>query len=221
MQKKLIFWSFFLLTLVIAALTILPSVDISAISKYSSLISKLFLRSLGLLVYILLFWQIMIGANTEKWVEKLGGWFFNFHVFLGVAAYSFAILHLISFLLFRYFLGSGFDPIFVFLGFCVFCQKQVDAFYSSGRFAFYFLTLAVFAGLFRSFNIFMRTNWRKFHVLNYLVFFLSGVHGFFLGTDFTLKPFFYFAILANILVAYTIVKKLPQLISFYKNWLNS
>lgn len=221
MKEKIIFWLTFLSTLVIIVLTISPSIDINAISTYPSLISKLSLRSLGLLVYTLLFWQIMIGANMEKWIEKLGGWFFNFHVFLGIATYSFAILHLVSFLLFRYFLGVGFDPIFVFLGFCVFCQNKTDAFYSLGRFAFYFLTLAVFAGFFRSVNLFMRTNWRKFHIANYLVFFISGAHGFLLGTDFGLKPFFYFAIIANTLVIYTTIKKLPSLVSFYQRWLNS
>jgi predicted ferric reductase len=161
----------------------------------------------------------MLGAFMERWINKFGGWVFNFHVFNGIVIYTLAILHPLAFLLSRHFIGAGLDPIFVFLGFCFYCQTKLDLYYTLGRIAFWLITIGVLAGFLRKSTPFMRFNWRKFHILNYVAFLIIGVHGYLLGTDFLTQPFFTFSIIAYLLVIYTIVRKLPNLILFCKKWL--
>jgi DMSO/TMAO reductase YedYZ heme-binding membrane subunit len=168
-----------------------------------------------------MFWQIMIGAYMEKITKKLGNWVFDFHVREGIIIYSLAVLHPLAFLLVNHFSGAGTDPIGIFLGVCLLCDPKYEYFYTLGRIAFWLLTIGVFAGFYRSATPFMKKNWRKFHVINYAVFLIAGVHGFFVGQDFKSKPFFYFAIIAYLLVIYTIVRKIPSLISSYKKWISS
>jgi DMSO/TMAO reductase YedYZ heme-binding membrane subunit len=88
-----------------------------------------------------------------------------------------------------------------------------------GIVSFWLLTITVLAAEFKKANPWMRANWRKLHVLNYLVFLIVGLHGFLIGTDFKIQPFYSFAIVAYLSVLYTVVRKLPLLLSTYKNWL--
>lgn len=221
MKNKLIFWAILIVLLSIVPLTILQNVSLSVVLKYPAEIANLAIRFLGLTAFVLLFWQIMLAANIEKWINKFGGWIFNCHIINGIVIYSVVSLHLLALTFFRYFLGIGMDPIFVFLGFCFYCQTKIDFYYTLGRITFWLLTVGVLAGFFRSLNPFMRANWRKFHVVNYVVFIFVGIHGYLVGTDYMTQPFFYFSIIANFLVLYTIVRKLPNLLSTYKKWINS
>jgi hypothetical protein len=219
MKGKIIFWAILIGLLSLVPLTILQNIA-PPVLKYPASISNLIQRILGLTIFILMFWQIMLGAYMEKWTEKLGGWVLNFHIREGIIIYSLVILHPLVFVLFRHFSGQGTDPVFVYLGFCVFCQTQLDLYYTLGRTAFWLLTIGVLAGLFRASTPFMRVNWKKFHVVNYAVFLIVGIHGLSLGTDFRSMPFFAFAILAYLLVLFTIIRKIPNVFSTFKNWLN-
>jgi methionine sulfoxide reductase heme-binding subunit len=221
MKNKLIFWGVLIAILSIVPLTVLPTVNLPLILKFPASTASLLLRLLGLTAFVLLFWQLMIGAYMERWINKFGGWVFKFHIFNGIAIYSLAILHPLAFLFSRYFIGIGADPIFIFLGFCVYCQTKLNLYYTLGRISFWLLTIGVLAGFFRSINPFMRFNWRKFHVLNYVAFLIVGVHEYLLGTDYMTQPFFAFSMIAYVLIIYTIVRKLPNLLSFYKKWMNS
>jgi predicted ferric reductase len=168
-----------------------------------------------------MFWQIILGAYMQKWTEKFGGWVLRFHINEGVAIYLLVLLHPFFFMLYRYFAGAGLDPFYIFTQVCVLCVYRVELYYSLGRVSFWLINITVFAGLFRLANPYMRANWKKFHVLNYLVFLLVGIHGFLIGTDFMVMPFFAFAIAAYLIVIYTIIRKLPGLYSFLKNWLKA
>lgn len=219
-MKKLVFFGIWFFLILIGLYTIRTNTDLSLIFISRSGEANLSQRIFGILIYTLLFTQVMLGAYMQFWTEKLGGWIFKFHIFEGVLIYLLVLLHTFSFVLFNYFLRQKFDPIFVYLDFCLLCKTTVDYFYTIGRINFWLITVTVFAGLFRTSTPFMRANWRKFHVLNYLVFLLVGIHGYFLGTDFTTKPFFYFAVIAYLLVLYTVVfKKLPVLFLTFRNWL--
>ncbi len=216
MKNKLIFWGIFIALLSIVPLTILPGVNLPVVLKFPAGVVGLALRSLGLTAFVLLFFQLMLGAYMERWINKFGGWVFKFHIFNGIAIYTLAILHPLAFLFSRYFLGIGADPIFIFLGFCIYCQTKLDFYYTLGRIAFWLLTIGVLAGFFRNATPFMRFNWRKFHILNYAAFLIIGVHEYLVGTDYMAQPFFAFSIIAYLLVLYTIVRKLPSIILFCK-----
>jgi len=221
MKNKIIFWGILIALLSIVPLTLLDSVNLSTAFKLPLGIMNILQRFLGLTAFVLMFWQLMLGAYMERWINKFGGWVFNFHVLNGIVIYSLTFLHPLAFLFFRHFLGIGTDPIYIFLGFCLYCRTKLDFYYTLGRISFLLLTIGVIAGAFRKATPFMRFNWRKFHVLNYVVFLLAGVHGYLLGTDFMTQPFFFFSIIAYLLVIYTIVRKLPTLFSTYKKWINN
>jgi len=220
MRNKIIFWIILIAILGLVPLTILPTINFTVI-RLPSVALNVFQRFFGLTAFVLLFWQIIIGANMEKLTKKLGGWVFNFHVWEGIIIYFLLILHPLMFMFFQHFIGQGTDPINVFLGVCLFCDPKIEYFYTLGRVAFWLITIGVFAGLYRSANPFMKKNWRKFHVLNYFVFLLIGVHGFILGPDLPTKPFIYFAIPVYLIILYTIVRKLPGLFASYRKWISS
>ena len=153
----------------------------------------------------------------EYWTNKLGGWVFNFHIMEGIAIYTLILMHPIMFVLMNHFIGKGFDAFFVFLGFCVLCHTKLDLYYMLGRTAFWLLNISVWAGLLRASTQFMRVNWRKFHVLNYLIFLIVGFHGFLLGTDFSYPPFIFFAVPAYLTILIVVIfVKLPTLFASLK-----
>lgn len=201
-------------------ITVFKDTNFALLAGNRVLITNFIQRLLGITAFSMLFVQLMIGAFMQKWTEKLGGWVFNFHITEGVFIYILVFLHPVFFMLYNYFYGKGFDPFYIFLQACVLCRNTIDYYYSLGRFSFWLATMTVFAGLFRAATPFMRTNWRKFHVFNYVVFLLVGIHGLSLGTDFMKMPFFVFAIAAYLIVLYVVIfKKLPELIVNLRRWL--
>lgn len=125
------------------------------------------------------------------WTQKLGGWIFNFHVLEGITIYLLILGHPIFFMGYRYMIGQGFDPFYIFISVCALCKTKLDTYYNLGRIGFWFVTLAVGAGLFRTATPFMRMHWRKFHILNYFAFIIIGVHSLMLGSDVGTPPFSY------------------------------
>lgn len=177
-------------------------------------------RALGLVAFTLLFWQIMLGAFMEKWTKKFGGWVFRFHIIEGVFIYLLVVLHPVFFMLYNYFYGRGFDPFYVFTQVCVLCRPR-ELYYTLGRVSFWLVNIVIYTVIFRSATPYLRANWRKLHVINYVIFLLVGIHGFSSGTDFRVMPFFAFAVVAYLIVIYRIILKLPSLFVAYKNWMKS
>lgn len=222
MSKKILFLSIWLISILFSLFAIRANFSfILPTNRYLVLINLL-QRIFGVLIYVLTFWQIVLGVSMEWWTKKLGRWIFKFHILQGFFIYFFILIHTFSFTLYRYILFHKFDPIFTYLDICVLCKTSTDYFYTIGRIGFLFLTVAFLAGLFRFATAFLRANWWKFHLLNYLVFFITGLHAYFLGTDFGTKPFFYFAVFAYFIVLYIFLfKKLPELIKSFFGWVRS
>jgi predicted ferric reductase len=221
MKNKILFLVVWVLSLLTIPLTVLDKVNFIDIYQHLPSVFGLILRILGMSSYVLLFWQVVSGAFFDEFEKKLGKWFLNFHIWQGIAGFLLAFLHPVSLLLIKYFIGAGLDPIAVFLGFCLFCEKKRDFYITLGRVGLVFFAVGIVVGIFRNATHYMRANWRKFHLLNYIVFIAVGAHGYLLGNDFKTSPFLYFAILANLVVVYTIIHKLPKFIKQYKGWLNS
>jgi hypothetical protein len=220
MKKKILFWGLWLAFLSLAPITILKSVDLQYTITHPVVLTNVLQRLVGLMAFILMFWQIMLGAYMHKWTDKLGGWVLRFHITEGVIIYLLVLMHPIFFMLFNYFYGKGLDPFYIFTQVCVICKQQ-ELYYTLGRISFWLINITVFAGLFRMATPFMRANWKKFHVLNYLVFLIVGIHGLSIGTDFMVMPFFVFALISNLMISYTVIHKLPELFAFIKKWTSS
>ncbi|HKC04728.1 MAG TPA: hypothetical protein VKC54_02560 [Patescibacteria group bacterium] len=211
-KNKIIFYILWLGALSLVPISILSNTSFSEALKVPATFVNFIQRFLGLTAFTLMFFQVILGAFMDFWTEKLGGWVFKFHIMEGITIYTLIVLHPISFMVFNYFIGHGLNPFFVFVDFCILCSTKIDLYYTLGRTAFWLLNISVWAALFRTATPFMRVNWRKFHILNYLVFLIVGLHGFFLGTDFSYMPFIIFAIPAYITVLGIIIFiKLPGL----------
>lgn len=158
----------------------------------------------------------------DKLTEKLGGWIFKFHVVEGAVIYSLAFLHPLFFMIFNHFIGSGWNPYLVFIDVCLLCNKPIDYYYTLGRISFWLLTITVLAAEFRMATPWLKVNWRKLHLLNYAIFLLVGLHGFLIGTDFKIQPFYSFAIVAYaIVVGIVVFVEIPRLYRNYQNWIRS
>jgi len=221
-MKKVIFFAGWAIIISLSFLTLIKVTPISLAFSTPVLLTNYIQRLFGLLLFSMLFTQIVLGAFMDKISEKLGGWIFNFHVIEGILAYILAFSHPILFLLSVYFAGAGLDPYMVFINVCLICNAPSDYFLTLGRVSFWLLSITVFAALFRKANPWMKANWRKFHVLNYLVFLMIGAHGFLLGTDFRYMPFFAFAVLAYVVVLGIVVFiELPRLYKNFRYWIES
>ena len=159
-------------------------------------------RSTGLIALGLLTLQIYLGANRKK---------INIHMINGILAYTFVFIHPITYLIYRYFAMGKIDPFYVFVDVCVLCQGAYEHYFNLGRISFYLVTIAVIAVKFRNISKWLKTNWRKLHILNYLAFYFVSFHSILIGTD-SKKPFFliYFVLL-QIIVLSSIINKIKNL----------
>jgi predicted ferric reductase len=165
----------------------------------NSEIINLLQRITGIFALGLLALQIYLGANRKA---------IKLHMLNGILAYTFVFLHPILFLLFRYFTIGKLDPLYVFVDVCVLCQGIYEHYINLGRIGFYLVTVAVIAVKFRNISGWLKTNWRKLHILNYLAFYFVSFHSIFIGTDSRKPLFLFYFILLQIVVLGSIVNKL-------------
>ena len=221
-MKKILFFVIWFALLAIVPVTVFKTTSWEMATIYPVTFMNFLQRISGLSLFILLFVQIILGAFMKKWEEKMGGWVFNFHIFEGRLIYFLAVLHPIFFILFNHFVGSGLDVYKAFVNICLLCKYPIDYYYTLGRLAFWLLTLAVMAAVFRSKTPWLIKHWRKMHVLNYVVFLLVGAHGFLLGSDFKVIPFYAFAVPASSIIAGIVVFiELPKFFNKFKNWVRT
>ena len=221
MYKKILFWLILAGILFLVPITVLHNTPLSIALKYHASTTNFLQRLLGLAIYILLFSQILITEYIEKLKKWLGSSIYNFSIWQGILICILVLIHPLMFLLYRHFNGNGTDPFFIFTDVCGFCQTKMDFYYTLGRFAFWIFSVGIIAWIFKSSIPFLKKDWKSFNVISFVVFLLSGIHGFLTGMDFTTKPFYYFAIISYLVVLYIVVRKLPHLIASYKNWLKS
>lgn len=209
MLRKPFFWiAVWLVFLSLGPITILRDTPWQAAFNNRIIVANFLQRITGTVAFTMIFFQIVLGSLMPKLVEKFGPWIFKFHITEGPIAYALIVTHPLLYLLFHYFSVGRFDPIYVFLGFCVLCQTRAEFFYTFGRVGFWLVSVAVLAAELRI-QPWWRDHWRKFHVLNYFIFFLVALHSYFVGTDSHFPPFVYFWWFAVIIVSG---------ISIYKLW---
>lgn len=156
-------------------------------------------RFSGVIALGLITIQIYLGANRKN---------IKFHKLNGIFAYTFVLIHPITYLLFRYFAIGKIDPLYVFVDVCVLCQNTYEHYLNLGRIAFYLVTTAVIAVKFRDFSNWLKINWRKLHILNYLAFYFVSFHSILIGTDSKKPLFLIYFVLLQIVVLGSIIKKL-------------
>lgn len=166
-------------------------------------------RVTGITAFALITLQIFLSSNRK---------FLKFHMLNGILAYTFVFIHPILMILYRYSYSGDFDPFYVYTDLCVLCDGTYEHYVNLGRISFYLLTVSVFVAKFRkgisilgkSTSDWIVNNWRKLHVINYLVFYLISIHAYNLGSDVSKKWFIYLFWFCQVVVIYTILKRIKE-----------
>ena len=165
-------------------------------------IINLLQRITGMLALGLITLQIYLGASRKAiW----------FHRINGILAYIFVFLHPLLLVFYDYVAFGRFDPLYVFVDVCLLCDSIRESLINLGRIAFYLITVAVIAIKFREFSSWLKTNWRKLHVLNYLAFYFVSFHSINIGTDSKSSLFLVYFWICQIIVLCSIIQKLKTL----------
>ena len=209
MFKKSYFWiAVWLVFLLLGPITVFSDTPWKLALGNKTILMNFLQRIVGTVAFTMIFFQIVLGSLMPKLIERLGPWVFKFHITEGPIAYALIVTHPLLFLTFNFFARGVFDPFYVFTAFCVLCSTRTELFYTFGRVGFWLVSAAVLAAFLRT-EPWWKDHWRKFHILNYFVFFLIAIHSYFIGTDSHFPPFVYFWWFAVAVVS---------AISLYKLW---
>jgi len=196
----IILWIIILLS---GPFTVLKSIKGVDLSQNPVFLISVLQRIIGLLVFSMLSVQIILGAFMKRWRNKLGPKALKFHIIQGSVAYALILIHAFLFLIFNFKTRGIIDPFYVFTDFCLLCKPKIELYYTFGRIAFWFISLAVLAAMLRG-ETWWRKNWKYFHILNYIVFLLVAAHIFFISTDIKLFPFSYVFRFLVVLIIFSI-----------------
>lgn len=198
---KAFFILLYILLLVIPGYTLLRNTSgfEGLIGQGTSSTTYTFLRLTGFYAFTLVFIQIMLGAFMNYWRSVFGPRVLNFHMTQGLVTYGLILAHPALFLLNT---SLGRVPNSLLLLVPKFSDPY-QVYLSFGKIGFIFLTIAVFAARFRQ-SAFLENHWRKFHILNYIAFWLIFVHSFNLGSDTHTPPFSWLYPVMAILVVISI-----------------
>lgn len=201
---KIGFWLIWLVLVLLGPYVISKTVVFPKVFSDYGLTLNFLERLSGVFIFTLLFIQIVLGAYLEKLTSKFGGWIFKVHAIQGPVIYLLALIHPLFLFVFNYKVFHTLDPFYIYTQACLLCKTNIEFFYTLGRLSIWFLTIGVFAALFRSSDNWLKKNWRKIHLLNYFVFFFVAIHAWFVGSDFHISPLKYFYWLSIILVTSTL-----------------
>jgi len=194
-KNKIIFWVIWLGLVLLGPYFISKTVVFPKVFSDYSLTLNFLQRVSGVLIFTLLFIQIILGAYMQEFTKRFGTWISNVRAIQGPVIYLLAVIHPLFLLIFNYKLFHTLDPFYVYTQVCLLCKTNLELFYTFGRLGFWFLTLAIF--------------WKKLYFLNYAAFFLFALHGWFVGSDFHTSPLKFFFWLSVALVFLTVLRKVP------------
>lgn len=159
-------------------------------------------RATGIIGIGLITFQIYLGA-TRKAIK--------FHMVNGIVAYFFVILHPLLMVAYNYLIYRKIDPFLAYVDVCLFCPNKLDFLINLGRIGFWFITVAVIAAKYRNTIDWLKINWRKLHILNYLAFYFISVHTINIGSDSTKPLFMAYFVFLQLVVIYSIIVRLRRL----------
>jgi len=207
--RKKVFLIIWIIILLLGPITVLVNTSYESLTN-PLVLTNFFQRLTGLTAYTLLGIQIILGSNMDRFVQVVGARAYKLHITQGLITYGFVLFHpLLENLLVYQITRSLVSAIQVFIPSFT---TQRDIFLVFGRTAFILLTIAVFASYFRT-KTFFRRNWRAFHILNYLVFYLVFIHAR-VGSDVKSFPFVLVYWLLIIIVSFSVILRLLKYFRF-------
>lgn len=194
-----IFLGCYLLCIVFCFITVFKDLSLSQITANNIITINLIQRISGLILYIVLAFQIVLGAHMNIWIQVLGSKAYRYHIMFGLSALVFIIIHPLMQLSID-FLVLGPSSIFLSL------LPGRNIFLNLGKLALFILLFSITAAYFRT-SRFFRKIWLKVHILNYVAFILVALHAWRLGADVIRPPFVYLYFLFLTSVLSTILYK--------------
>lgn len=164
-------------------------------------IINLLQRITGITAFVLITLQIYLSSSRKL---------IKYHMANGILAYTFVFLHPVLMIVYRYILYQKMDPFYVFTDACLLCDGAYEYYINFGRIAFYLITIAVIAVKFRYLDAWLKNNWRKLHILNYVAFYAISIHAYKLGTDSSTKIFIFLFWVCQAVVLYRLLLKLKK-----------
>jgi len=195
----IIFWFFLVLTPLI---TIFRGVNLSQNMDSIFFLSS-FQRLTGMISYVILGMQIILGANMEFFMKLFGSKVFKLHINQGLIGYGFIFVHPLLNSLIVYRLTLNLTQVFLTL--IPSFKTEYDLFLAFGKIGFAMITIAVFSALLRE-RYFLRKNWRLFHRINYPAFIFVFLHSG-IGSDKEIFPFSVARFLVFFAVLFCILRK--------------
>ena len=202
--KRLLFLLAWLIIIFSGPISVIRNSDIDSVVSDPVILTNFFQRLTGLLAFSILFVQIVLGSWMNNWIQIIGARAYKLHITQGLIAYGFVLIHPIFQNAIIYQTSRSLSE--ALLVFVPSLNTQRDILLVFGRSAFILATIAVVAAYFRT-KPFFRRNWKAFHILNYLVFYLVLIHSR-IGTDIKSPPFSWIYWTAAIVVTVSIGHRL-------------
>lgn len=208
-KKSLIFYLVLLLNLGLLLVPIFQNTPTSSLLNAETKID-FFQRISGVVVFVLLFYQMLLGAFQKWFIDKLGSWIYKLHMVTGLVAYGLILVHGILYSFLSYEITGNLE---LFLAPSGIYPKNYEFSVGLGWMAFLLLTLTIIVALYRAKKI-LRRVWQKIHNLNYVVFGLILFHLRGVGTDVTTGTF---PVVLNIMTAVFVGVVLVKIYKYFEN----
>ena|SRR3989344_5264897 len=202
-SRKNLFYLLWFLVLTSPFITVFKNTEITKVFSNDLILLNVIQRIAGLLAFTLISIQIVIGLFMEKWVQVVGSKAYRVHIVQGILTYGLVLFHPMMEMAIVYNLTQNFLNSLAVILPRFDSQREVYLVY--GKTALLLMTFAVTAAYFRT-KPFFRQNWKKFHILNYFVFYSVFLH-MRVGTDITTAPFVWVSWAALFFVTWGLIYK--------------
>jgi predicted ferric reductase len=181
-QRKYFWFTLWLILILVGPVTVLKNTSINTALSNNIQLLNVFQRITGLLAFVMLFSQIILGGFMDKWVQILGSKAYKWHVTQGLVAYGFIFVHPLLYII------PSVNSTGILRSIIPIYSNPFELALTLGRIALVLLIIGLISAYFRT-KPFFRKNWRIFHMLNYFSFFLVFFHARGIGSDVYSYPF--------------------------------
>ena len=202
-NRKYLLFTIWLLLVLSAPYTVLQNTPWTEANSETVLLVNFLQRVSGLLAFILISIQVVLGHWMSKFTQIGGAKAFNWHIVQGIFTFLLVLFHPFLYSVITY--QTSNSLLNAILVITPSLKNQSEIYLTYGKLSFLLITITVITGYFRS-KPFFRRHWLKFHILNYFVFYSVFIH-MRIGSDIMTPPFVWISWLALALVSYSALEK--------------
>lgn len=211
-RRKYIFLTLWALVVLSGPIAVLRNTPLDNITIDSINFFNFLQRISGVLLFSLIFTQIILGSQMDKMNQIVGSKAYWFHITQGVGIFFLVLFHPLMELVITYQISES-----ILKALAIFIPRlntQNEVYLTFGKLGVVILCLTISAGYFRTKQI-LRRYWHTIHLLNYALFYLVYYH-MRVGQDITTPPFLWVTWLALVSVTMSLILKLKNAFWFKK-----